>query len=186
MNKDNTVYLLVGPRGAGKTSYCKRLTSSNGSLLMVCRDEILVRICGSEHMDPYTGAHLHCFKIMQRLLKRKLQTRRGVRLLLDCWTSTRLERMHIIEDLRKFGATRVVALYFITPPELVETWFWKKPGVAKMSEMRARPDEGLVFYPEWAPREEHDEFHHHARSIDSDGFDEVIRIDPQSEIITLA
>jgi len=181
----NVVFLLVGPRGAGKSTYGARLTEANEGLIMVSRDEILVRICGSEHMDPYTGAHLHFFRIMQRLLRRILRSRSGVRLLLDCWTSSRLERMHIIEDLRKFGATRVVALYFITPPEMVDTWFWKKPGIARMSEMSSRPNEGLVFYPERAPREEHDEFHHHARSIDSDGFDEVIRVDPTNALITL-
>jgi hypothetical protein len=96
-----------------------------------------------------------------------------------------MERMRIIEDLRSYGASRVVALYFITPPELVETWFWKKPGIAKISEMRSRPNEGLVFYPDRAPREEHYEFHHHARCIDADGFDEVIRVDPMNPLITL-
>ncbi len=182
---DNTIYLLVGQRGAGKSHYAGRLIKNQPELSIVSRDAILIRLYGSTDTDPYSGAGHSVQKIMHRLLRRKLSTQTNLRLILDTFTSDSRERKLLINKMREYGATRIVALYFVTPLEIVDQWFWEKPGIAKMSEMSARRGEGLVFFSENAPGRDYKVFHELASQIDSDGFDEVIRIDPQKELVVL-
>lgn len=185
MKKQNSVFLLVGQRGSGKSHYGKRLIEARPELQAISRDEILIRHFGSVHTDPYSGAGHYAYEIMDRLVRRKLATQTGLNILLDCWTGDSRERKSLLHKLRRYGTNRVVALYFITPLKMVETWFWQKPGIAKMSEMRNRQGEGLSFFSENAPRHDHEIFHQLASSIDADGFDEVMRIDPQKELVVL-
>ena len=186
MEKNNTVYLLVGPRGSGKSHYARRLVGAQPGLTGISRDEILARLCGSADASPYTGAHYFCLKIMERLLRRKLSIQTGLRVMLDSWTGESEERKRLIRILREHGATRIVALYFITPLELVSQWFWQKPGIAKIKEWKSRKAENLTYFSEDAPAHDFRLFHELAACIDSDGFDEVIRIDPCAELITLS
>ncbi len=185
MKKGNTVYLLVGQQGAGKSHYAKKLIRNNPELVLISRDEILMRLFGSAYRNSYTGDHHHAESEMHHLLKDKLAKQDGVKLILDTWTGESLERNILINKLRKYGAKYVIALYFITPPEVVNLWFWKKPGIAKAKEYHTKKDEGLIFFPEGAPIHDYKIFHLLASSIDSEGFDKVIRINPQEKIITL-
>lgn len=100
------------------------------------------------------------------------------RVVLDVWNGDRIDRRSILKKLRKLGARRVVAWYFVTPVKFVEEWFWKKPGVAKINDMQKRQEEGLSFYSEDSPRRDHELFHELASGIGSDGFDKVVRINP--------
>lgn len=61
---------------------------------------------------------------------------------------------------------------------MVSEWFWEKPEVAKSSDMRNRQGENLTFFSEDAPIHNHKLFHRWASKIDSEGFDEVVRINP--------
>lgn len=185
MKRQNDVFLLVGQRGSGKSHYGKRLIEADPKLQVISRDEILIRRYGSVHTDPYSGAGYYAYEIMDRLLRRKLATQTRARLLLDCWTGDSRERKNLLKKLRYYGADRVVALYFITPLTIVENWFWSKPGIAKIGEIRTRQGEGLSFFSENAPRHDHELFHELAAKIDSDGFDEVVRINPQKELVVL-
>ena len=106
-------------------------------------------------------------------------------IILDCWTGDEHDRRGLIACMRQIGATRVVALYFITPPGVVEDWFWKKAGVVKASERGKRPEKDLAFYPSNAPRTDYRRFHKLARSISKNGFDKVIKIDPRKELVVL-
>lgn len=184
-NTGNTVYLLVGQRGAGKTHYGARLIESQPELIPINRDEILVRLFRTVHPESYSGEHHLALYIMKRLIRRKLSTRKGVKIILDTWTESSWERKSMIKQLREFGANRIIALYFITPVELVNIWFWQKPGIGRMNEMMEREGQGLVFYPENAPMHDHAIFHEQASGIGADGFDAVIRIDPCAPLITL-
>lgn len=179
------VYLLVGQRGSGKSFYAKRLFANQPELSFVSRDEILVRKFGSTGTDPYGGAQWYALEVMHRLLRSVLRTRPMVKIILDCWTEDGEGRASLVRKLQEYGATRVVALYFVTPCEVVNSWFWLKPGIAKMEEMRSRNGENLVYFSADAPSRDYDVFHRLARQIDSDGFDEVIRIDPRTELIPL-
>jgi predicted kinase len=185
MKKNNTVYLLVGQRGSGKSHYAKRIIENQSGLFVVSRDEILVRLFGSTDTNPYTGAQYFAQEVLHRLLKCKLSTQKGLRLILDTWTGGSNERKLLVNDLRQYGATRLVALYFITPLKTVNSWFWKKPGIARMKEMGTLQGQGFVFFSEDAPVHDYKIFHECTSNIDSDGFDEVIRVDPQKELIVL-
>lgn len=185
MNEEKVVFLLIGQRGSGKSAYGQRLLENHPDLTAISRDEILIRFSGSVHLDPYSGT-LHCaYEAMCRLVRFKLTTQAGVRILLDCWTGSSRERQSLLRKLREYGATRVVALYFITPLEVVEQWFWQKPGIAKASEMATRKGEHLSFFEDSAPRYDHQLFHERAATLEADGFDEVIRVDPQTELVNL-
>jgi len=185
LKKEKIVFLLIGQRGSGKSHYGRRLVEACPEIKAISRDEIIIRRFGSIHNDPYTGAVYYAYEIMDRLLRRKLTTQTEVKLLLDCWTGDSRERKSLLKKLRQYGANHVVALYFITPLEVVETWFWQKSGIAKIGEIRNRQGEGLSFFPEDAPRHDHELFHRLASKIDSDGFDKVIRIDPLKRLIEL-
>ncbi|RJO59538.1 hypothetical protein C4546_01530 [Candidatus Parcubacteria bacterium] len=179
------VYLLVGQRGAGKSHYAKRLLAKQSELLFISRDEILVRKFGSTDTDPYGGAQWYGLEVMNRLLRFVLRTHSTVKIVLDCWTGSSKERVSLVNKLREFGATRVVALYFVTPREIVNSWFWLKPGIAKLEEMGKRSGRNLVYFSADAPLRDYTAFHRLAQCINSDGFDRVIRIDPRSEPISL-
>lgn len=185
MGEANTVYVLIGQRGSGKTYYGQRLKYNQPELSIVSRDEILMRIFGSVYLSPYSSDHELARKITSRLLRRKLSIRTGVVLVLDLWVGDSPARRNLVDKLREFGATRVVALYFVTRLEMVNQWFWLKPGIAKISEMKTRKGEGLTFFSESAPANDYEIFHKNASQIDSDGFDEVIRVDPEKDLIFL-
>jgi predicted kinase len=182
---ERNVYLLVGQRGSGKSSYARHLVAAQPELSIISRDEILVRKFGSTDTNPYTGEQWYALEVMHRFLRFVLKTKPKAKLILDCWTGGSKERKALIRKLRDYGATRIVALYFTTPRDVVSTWFWLKPGLAKITEMHTRQGQNLTFFSEDAPLRDYDLFHQMAQSIDSDGFDEVIRIDPREKIVHL-
>lgn len=188
MSKTKTrkcVYLLVGQRGAGKSCYAKCLLSNQPELSLISRDEILVRKFGSTDTDPYGGEQWYALAVVHRLLRFVLRTRPMAKIVLDYWTGDSKGRASLVQKLREYGATRVVAIYFVTPREVVNSWFWLKPGIAKMEEMGKRGGENLVYFSADAPSQNYDVFHRLARHINSDGFDQVIRIDPRTKPIML-
>ena len=177
--RNNVVYLLIGQRGSGKSHFAKAAVEKNNHLSIVSRDEILIRLFGSADINPYCGGHIKAEEIMWRLLRRKLSTQSNLKMFLDFWTGGKYERHHTIRMLRSYGAVKVIALYFVTPLNLVDEWFWKKPGIAKSSERAKRSGEkGIGFFSENAPKHDYELFHELAKDIDSDGFYQVIRVDP--------
>ena len=169
--------VTVGPRAAGKSTFCERVIALDPSIVKVSRDEIAVELFGTDHADPRSGRHTIVREKMIEQVESFL-VRENLRMILDTWNSNRHERRSVIRKLREQGFNRVVAWYFTTPADVVEKWFWKKPGVARMSEMSRRKGEGLAFYFEDSPRRDHKAFHCLASDIDSDGFDTVISINP--------
>jgi predicted kinase len=182
---DKTVYLLVGPRASGKSNYCDGLVAHQRDLVVVSRDAIMLQLFGSVHSNKYEGGHERAFEVMQEQLRTMLSAEGSIRLLLDAWTGTSRERKALISALRGYGATRVIALYFITPVEYVEKWFWLKPKIARIGEMREKQGQGYTFFGDDAPRRDHELFHRFAADIDSDGFDRVIRVNPLQELLPL-
>ena len=185
MDRNNNVYLLVGPRAAGKTEYAEKLIARDPSLNLISRDKILIKTTGSEHNDPYSENILFVVELINRLLRFKLSRYKNQNILLEYFLETSSERKNMTEELREYGASKVVALYFTTPVELVNKWFWQKPGIAKISEMKSTQGRDLVYYSEDSPERDYCLFHNHAQGIDSDGFDQVIRINPLEPLIHL-
>ena len=171
------VIMMVGTRGAGKSTFLDKTLACDPSIVGVSRDKILFDLFGSMSVDPYSGGFCNVYEKMWEEAAAALAPR-DVRMILDAWNGSSCERQQMLWKLRLLGADRVVAWYFTTPLETVEDWFWKKPDVAKMSEMGSRQGQGVVFYSEGAPGRDHKLFHKHAGGIDSDGFDEVVRINP--------
>ena len=184
MGNNNTVFLLVGQRGAGKSIYAEKLAKAYPTVGVVSRDEILMRRFGSVSFDNYSGHGVleYVQGVIFRLLRMKLRNSSGVQLILDHWTFTGEERKTIIHKLHNCVASKVVALYFVTPVEAVNEWFWKKPKIAKMNQMNTLRGLGFTFFSENAPANDHRVFHSFADGVDSDGFDEVIRVNPLETI----
>ncbi|KKW40787.1 hypothetical protein A3I46_03345 [Candidatus Kaiserbacteria bacterium RIFCSPLOWO2_02_FULL_54_13] len=182
---DNKVYLLVGQRGSGKNFYAEKLLSHQPDLMLISRDAILVERFGSTDTCPYGGAQHFAVEETKRLLKEALSVGKGSRIILDYWTEDSRSRGSLIRYLRQSGASQVNALYFITSLDLVNEWFWKKPGIAKMSQMRTLQDQGFTFFSEDAPVRDYAAFHELAANIDSDGFDTVTRINPVESVIRI-
>lgn len=156
-----------------------RESNSDGSInsLYQSRQDSYRAFWGGTDLNPYSGGHIFAYERMWEVVKGKLIPEE-TKMILDTWNGDAGDRWFIIRKLREYGADRIIAWYFITPVEFVEEWFWQKPGIAKLSEMRNRQGEGLAFYSEDAPRRDHKMFHQFASDIDSDGFDEVIRVNP--------
>jgi hypothetical protein len=110
-----------------------------------------------------------------------LHNRSNIRIILDCWTGDSDERKLLMRKLREYGATRVVAIYFLTPIEAVNEWFWLKPGIARFGDMGKCEGEKLVYFSDSAPAHDYEVFHRLAKEIDRDGFEQVIRVDPTAE-----
>lgn len=186
MNPNKHIFVLVGQRASGKSTYATKLVGRQPELQLISRDELLLKEFGKIDCDHYCGNLEWGEDETWRLLKEALSADTDIKLILDHWTWTSLDRKKMIEALRDLGATAVTALYFKTPAETVSQWFWLKPKIAKSSEMkRIGFDQGYTFYMEDAPIRDHVNFHRLAETIESDGFDSVLEIDPLSDLVTL-
>jgi len=173
------VILTAGPRGSGKSTFCEKAIELEPSIIYVSRDKVITDIFGTDTLDPYTGAQEHAIKKMWEVVESILQSSEDVQLLFDTWNGFPSQRTFIIDKLREMGADRVVAWYFVTPVETVDRWFWQKPNIAKMSEMRTRREEKLHWWPDDGPRNDFKLYHEQALHIDENGFDEVVRINAE-------
>jgi predicted kinase len=171
------VILTVGTRAAGKSTFCKGVTEFDPSITMVSRDAILMSMFGKTSLDSYSGGHEYAAERMWEAVQKQLEPR-DARMILDTWNGDGRSRRWIIQKLRKLGANRVVAWYFITPVEVVEQWFWQKPDIAKFGEMGTTTGVERTYYFEDAPRRDHEMYHSRATDIDQDGFDRITRINP--------
>lgn len=172
------VILTVGPQGSGKSYFCERAVALDPGLFIISRDKILLELFGSVFLDSYSGGHYCAHEVMWKRVKEQVEATSDSSIILDTWNGGAIDRKAIIEILRGLGVGRVVAWYFVTPVETVSEWFWKKPGFAKSSEMTSRRGQDLIFFSETAPQHDHKVFHMWASDIDSNGFDEVVRINP--------
>lgn len=172
------VIITVGPRASGKSRLCDKVLALDPSLVLVSRDKITIELFGSTSLNPYSGGHHYANERMWETLAELLESRADVRIILDTWNGSSRERIYINQKLRDLDVDRIKAWYFVTPVERVEEWFWLKPGIAKMEEMKNKQGQGLTFYSEDAPRRDHRLFHEYAEEIDSDGFDEIVRVNP--------
>ena len=186
MNKQITVYVPVGQRGAGKSTYVGKLVTQQPEMRLVSRDDILMKAFGKIECDHYSGNLEYGEEKVWQAVEQICTAENRAKLILDHWCWTSRDRQHLIQKLRELGVTAVIALYFKTPLELVNQWFWLKPEVARSSEMKKIGfKKGFTFYLEDAPAQDYMNFHSHAKTISTDGFDRVIEVDPTTDLITL-
>lgn len=170
------VFLTVGQRGAGKSTFCERVLEYDSEVVLISRDEVIDELFGLGFLCPKGGTR-YAIDVMVQRVSELFESRGTVRLILDAWNGTSEERRHILKLLRRLGADKVYAWYFVTPIDLVARWFWLKPGIVRFSERSGSDD--CVAYDDDAPYNDNIVFHSSAGNIDLDGFDSVVRIDPQ-------
>ncbi|PIP55528.1 MAG: hypothetical protein COX06_02905 [Candidatus Zambryskibacteria bacterium CG22_combo_CG10-13_8_21_14_all_42_17] len=171
------VIVTAGTRATGKSTFCDKALALDPSMIEISRDKILLELFGKTALNPYYNGFFYVKEKIWENAKKALVPQ-DVKMIFDVWNGDSLDRKLILRKLREYGADRVVAWYFITPIEIVEEWFWKKPCIAKIGAHRSQQGENITFYPEDAPQRDHELFHKLASDIDSDGFDEVVRINP--------
>lgn len=170
--------LTVGPRASGKTTFCKKALEIDPSIIFISRDEILISLFGKVAIDPYVGGESYVLDKIFEKIKEISESNPSLTMILDYFNGNSLERKFIIQKLRELGFDQVTAWYFTTAPRYVKEWFWKKPGIAKFSEMEEKKDQGYAFYFEDVPIKDYNTFWALVATIDTDGFDDVLRINP--------
>ena len=114
--KAKTAVLAIGMRGAGKTTYCKKVKEAHPEINFFCRDDFFMEHFGHYSFDPYSGeGHYADFCFWQHI-EESLRERSGV-FLIDYWTGWADVRRKIVAKLCGYGATGVFGLYFDTPLE---------------------------------------------------------------------
>lgn len=166
--KRKTVFLTCGTRGAGKSTYCEAMARENPKLILLSRDNILVELFRSTELNPYEGGHYYAYRVLWEKVECCLAEVGDVQIILDCWNGFPKERKAILKRLRDAGANRVVVWRFITPLETVIGWFNNKAedefNSKESNERRSRYDYAL--------------FEKMSANIESEGFDDVLYINP--------
>lgn len=117
-----TVVLTIGPRGAGKTTFCREVVQRRPEVHFVERDAILVELFGSATLSPYMGEHERGFQEMMNRVK-ALLCQESVTIVLDTWLEIPDHRRQFIACLRILGAERIVGWHFVTSEERVVRQF---------------------------------------------------------------
>jgi predicted kinase len=165
-----TVFLTSGPRGAGKSSYCKQVAERHPCVEIISRDEILTSLFGSTELNPYEGGHEYARKIFLEKVQTRLSSQKDSLILLDYWNGFPEVRKEIIKQLRKYGAERIIAWYFVTPLGICERWYMQKDERRNEGWIK---DMRLHNY-----RKDFHLYHKLAANITDDGFDAVVEINP--------
>ena len=159
------VLLTSGPRGSGKSTYVKEEQVRYPDIITFSRDEVLISLFGKTSLNPYEGGHEYASKILFQKVQECLSLdAQKQTIILDYWNGFSSQREAIIKRLRDLGADKVFCLQFITPLETCIEWFKQKPDSDSHSEGSIRHDYRL--------------YHEQARTIQEDGFDAVIQINP--------
>lgn len=174
----NEVIVTVGPRGAGKSSFCEKVIAHDPSIVYESRDALLLELFGRTHLVPYSFEPHRAYKEYWKRIAAHVHNPANTRLIADVWNGSSAERQGIVRLLRRLDVPCITAWYFETPLEFVEEWFWQKPGIAKMRDLLVPAYKDFSFYPDDAARWDYALFHKHAANIEFDGFDNIVRIHP--------
>lgn len=171
------VILTVGPRHAGKTTFCQRARKDFPDLGYISRDEILDELFGTTMPCSYFGGHRDALRMMWKRVRDMLHDTSDARMILDAWNGTSRERQQMVQFLRRhLQVDEVIAWYFITPlkrcivNELIRDPIVDAHDLEFVLEMRRMVvTEGCKFY------------HQQCQTLEQDGFDRIYRIDPLSD-----
>lgn len=163
-----TIYLTSGPRGAGKSTYCKKVALLNPDLKVIIRDEVLIKLFGKTSLSPYEGGHYYVQEVVIKMIKKLFDSAINVNIVLDFWNGFSRERKAMIKKFKELEADRVFCWQFQVEVDTCVKWFFQKSDSEGYSESGIRSDHAL-YYEE-------------AREINQDGFDKVFQIDPLQPI----
>ena len=119
------IILPVGPQGAGKTTFCKKVIAKHPEIQYISRDEILIELFGTVYLEKYTGQHFQGIEKMLRVVEQEL-LKPNITLIVDCWTGDSNEREMLTSIFRLNGAKSVIAWHFTTTEEICLDWFKKR------------------------------------------------------------
>jgi len=139
------IILTVGPRGAGKTSFCKEIRRVNPKINLLSRDAFLVGMFGKEAAwDPYLGAFQVGMPLFWKEVEQSVQKYEVT--LVDCWNGRSNERRSIIRRLNKYGPDILEAWYFDVGIEMCLKWFHEREGGnIDFNHARVRNDYSLFY-----------------------------------------
>ena len=157
------VILTSGPRGAGKSRYCKTIVQQSPEIIIVSRDDVLMELFGKTSLNPYDGSMHYGYDVYWKRIQEILKLDNYF-LIMDCWNGTSGERINTIRTLRMSGVEQVICWQFITPLQDCLKWFFQKEDSRGYIESGIRRDYAL--------------YHELAASIEEDGFDSVVKINP--------
>lgn len=177
------IYIPIGPRGSGKTTFSRSLLESHPDLKIVERDEIAIRNFGKRWLNNKYYDMSFCNKWTWQAIKKSMKNP-DVRLIIDWYSPNNDDRFDFVQSLRRIGGgdTRIVAWNITTSREISAENF-----AVRESQNKPELKEVLVQRgEEWFDR---------FRSIDDgrvytrekgylecrDLFDHVVDIDPSEE-----
>lgn len=112
--------LTLGPRGAGKTTFCKEVVRARPEIGFVERDAILLELYGGVFVD--SGLELYTRRKIFERVSALLESNKTT-VILDAWTMLAWDRREMVDTLRVLGFGRVVGWHFVTPEEDVVRQF---------------------------------------------------------------
>ncbi|MCE9642900.1 MAG: ATP-binding protein [Candidatus Andersenbacteria bacterium] len=124
-----TVFMTIGPQGAGKSTFCERAIVAHPDIILLSRDKLIDELCGGKNgwCDSYSGAGIYVMDKLLGMIKEALESDSSdTTILLDCWTPDERHRDWMLRKLRECGADRVIGLYFLTSIETAVCWFIKR------------------------------------------------------------
>lgn len=120
----STAYLFVGPRGVGKTSFAKYLSSVMPEIKVVSRDEITLDLYGATSINPYTMSFNPVYKIMYQ----KLAEFSCSDVILDCWIGYKRDFFSMIKKMFELNFDKVVVCVFCAELDLIVSQLYARDG----------------------------------------------------------
>ncbi|MEA4910490.1 hypothetical protein SDC9_33241 [bioreactor metagenome] len=126
------IVLISGPRGAGKTTYAKKMAKSEPDTYLFCRDTIMIQYFGKNTFDPYTE---NPFPFLRSVLKETIERcvsiskRKDVTLIVDWFTGYNHQRFKLLDFFKKIApeSETVILLADIGHDECVRR-FYEREG----------------------------------------------------------
>lgn len=133
-----TAILTIGPRGAGKSTWCARVIAAHPEVGLVSRDAILQQLFGETSLDPYdVGYHVTYQQKMWDEVAEQLRADERI-LILDCWNGWADARAQITDHLRRLGADQVIGWQFTTSLEDCLAWYLRREEITDQTSWRYR------------------------------------------------
>lgn len=163
------VILTVGPRGAGKTTFCQEIIKLRPEVVMIERDALFNELVRDTWQDPSLGNFHYGYKVMMKKVEEVLKPD-PVILILDSWTGDAIDRWRLIKNLRQCGADRITAWYFVTAEDSVVSQFMKKSKFSQEDEVMRNIETRFC-------RRNYRVYHSHPVDLEQ-GFDDIELINP--------
>ncbi|MEN9604649.1 MAG: hypothetical protein RJB39_334 [Candidatus Parcubacteria bacterium] len=167
-----TVYVPVGPQGAGKTKFCRTVVQQRPEIGYFSLDDTVDDL-SHQPPDPETDDDLPIWRRALSLIMYNIGKCPHQQIIADCWTQTAADRRTLIQHLGRIGIRRVIGWRFITPKSTCVPWFVERcmRNPSKVPAARRR------LYWSHIGHVRYDAFQQHPVALDQ-GFASLIEINP--------